>query len=85
MYIALFSSRVYGASYLLYLGALYVDVHLRAMPPIAKLTAHPLRESVHTLVCEGPCCDCVSISGIFCTELGVLSESYHQESTLTLY
>lgn len=45
MYIALFSSRVYGASYLLYLGALYVDVHLRAMPPIAKLTAHPLRKA----------------------------------------
>lgn len=45
MYIAHFSSRVYGAWYLLYFGALYMDVHLRETPPIAKLAAHPLHKA----------------------------------------
>lgn len=48
MYIAHFSSRVYGASYLLYFGALYMDVHLREMLPIAKLATHPLHKRCHS-------------------------------------
>lgn len=46
MYIPPFSSRVYGASYLLYFGALYMDVRLRETPPIARLGAHALHKAL---------------------------------------
>ena len=44
MYWFFLSSRVYSASYLLCLGAAYMNVHLRDMQPIVKLTASPLHK-----------------------------------------
>lgn len=61
-------------------------VHLRDMPPIARLTAHPLHEVFPLWNTRGRAVTVpagfAAISGISCTDLGAFFESYNEESTI---